>query len=65
MYRSKFYRNIDFKVEVSMFENKVINKPKVINDESVDRWFLVDEPNKFFQKKEYALYYLANQFTQE
>lgn len=48
-----------------MFEDKVINKPIVIDGKSSDRWFLVDQPNTFFLKKEYAIDYLTEQATRK
>lgn len=44
----------------SDLDSKVINKPKIINGKPVDRWFLVDGSNEFFQKKEYAIEYLLS-----
>jgi hypothetical protein len=46
--------------DCSDLDSKVINKPKIINGKPVDRWFLVDGPNEFFQKKEYAIEYLLS-----
>ena len=37
----------------------IYNNPKVINGKSIDRWFIDGEPNKFWQRREYAEEWLA------
>jgi hypothetical protein len=48
-----------------MFEDKVINNPLVVDGKSTDRWFLVDQPNTFFLKEEYAIYFLTEEAAQK